>query len=557
MTSKVRGTTVGRNVMIGAAVLPLLLFVVHTFVLPHPYFIYGVDDSVFYFLGRAARSGSWLGASPHPAIPIAYAEALVLTATGEGISSAQTFVHLSHLLAAIATAGGMAYFAAKLLRAKESVIVAGALVAVIAWPPFLSGADYLGPDAVIAAVGLPTLTTLWLALGRGGNERQRLMLVHGFLVSTCLATKLTFIPLALSCFVVWAWMFFTAGREGSDRRGVLAAPLGLAIGTLWFVPVLPWLPDIFWVAVAVGRGGASNLTQMVEVLSYAVGAIPFYLAGAAILVWLVGRSGASTGISTERRGQRLLVLLLMFMFFVGVLTASHQLQWRDDPGIVFRYASPAALVFPFALLYLGSSTSPSRKKAPIWWVVPVSVLVFSLSLHFYLRQRRLDEETRTSDLVYARMEELAAPTGRIAFFPEVGAIAGEPAFFLRGNEMARAGYENNLAQALPRYAHFALDDAENTLHGDVVQQDGVLQSVRDAWHRLFGIEERLGEPPLITGLEGDDVALIAFPRNGEQALSEADLTALRGLVAPYVGDVNETREVIGDYEWVFWTPTES
>lgn len=542
-----------------AAAAPLLLLAINKLVFPRPFYIYGVDDSVFYYLSRAVEAGSSTGPLAHPAIPIVYLGAWLLKLVGSAPQDVPTFVNASHVVATLSTAAGMGFFAHLCLREAPLAVRLSALAVVVAWPPFLTASDYLGPDGFIAAVGLPTLALLWVAIS-DPSRRKRFMFWHGVMLGTALAFKLTFLPLVLACFIAWGHMHLSLRRSVLERSNVSSAILGFALSMMWFLPNLPWLPDVFWVAISVGRNTFSTEAQVLDVLAYVMQVAPLYViaifAIAALFLYSSLPAVRTEALAWPTRTKGLLGGTLLAFFSYEALTAGHQLTWEADPGIVFRYAYPVALGFPFVVLLIWergrfpSVRWRSALRGAALAAAPLVVLV-ALLTHIYMRENRTHDEERTAEAVYARMDEIAGPDGRIAFFPEVGAVSGLPAFHLRGDDMGGGHFSSLLVEQLPRYTIFRLDDAQNVLHGDTLRSSGVLENARDRWHELFGVTAP-DPPELIEGPRAE-IALIAFPRDGEQGLSNGDVEDLKALLEESYGPLGEIRDNISGYEWVFLT----
>ena len=535
----------------------LFVFWLTTFAYERPYYIYGIDDGAYYYWPMLLAVGEQLGPLSHPGTPIVYLGHLLLGITSTSLERVQEFMDLSHLISALATSAAISFFSFRLLRRLEWGWRLLAIAAIVAWPTSLTYSNYLGPDAFIVAVGLPTLTALWMAIS-DTLRRARWMLWHGLGLGTCLAVKLSFLPFSIACVVAWlalAKLSRDDGPEGSPRviRTAFAAIGGFA---LWMLPVIPRWPDL--ARNVLNTPESSGVGNLFAIMRFLTAESPAYL-GIAVLIMgslVVGvrlrRAAERTDdVSASTRRVKSVLLGAMSILFLIVLGGSTQSLAYEDPGVVVRNASPLALVLPFLVLHASERLTLPSFGSLLMGACAVSFWVQSLAAYVDFRSDLIRAATSVQADVYERMSDLSH-TGRLAFWPNYDDLTGEPAFHLEGNlSYGSSRFDDLLAERFPRYTIFRLPDAL-FLARDAPVDRHPLGPLVDRWHELFGIEqENLSEPLVPSEAKYGPVSLIAFPISGH--VDDQNVAEIGKIVREHFGSFREVRERIGDHDWVFLT----
>jgi hypothetical protein len=186
-----------------AALFPLVLAVVFTYVQPRPYPIFDVDQEPGYFFDALCFSRGIVPpiSHDHPGIPASLLGAAVIRLGGFGLESIQPFLNVMYLLAGVLCAAALAgsqFLIGPRLSAGSKVFL---LAMLLGFPPIITYTNYFGCEALIWAVAFTAICLLFRVIVQPDPPGSRELFALGILGGLGMALKFTFIlalvPLAL------------------------------------------------------------------------------------------------------------------------------------------------------------------------------------------------------------------------------------------------------------------------------------------------------------------------------------------------------------------------
>jgi hypothetical protein len=489
------------TIQILACLLPLIFFLVSTFVLPRPYYITEMDfEQDYYYNSRMIAEGIPLNYH-HPGTPIYYLGNLLFYILGTDPSRAQVFFHWGYLIVAAATAFSLVLFSRMLLRGLPTSVSVLILATIVVWPPFLTYSNYFGSDSFIVAAGLPTVTLFWKKL-ESFEKNVALGILCGIGIGLCLAIKMTFLPLVAALFisaVIHAFLsvfnYFSAHpkkwRKGLSLFLSQLVPLVFCsvISYLIFTaPVFNRLRYI-WVKTFTRQDAfppSWNLpAEILETFRVIFNDNPLFSVILVLLVIifmslvsyrvmlcyfptrheLLGKENANRT-DTFDSFSGAVFLVLITTAFVYVSAAAVPITPGAETGVRLRNISPCALFFPFMILYCyryAHECLPTHLTRHSFYyrgifAVAVSILLVGWVSHFMTRHEIINDHLKRIGDTRKRLGTMALKGDRIAFWTESDQdMLGDVSFHFWGNyRYARNYFDNSLLQQYPSFAFFKL-----------------------------------------------------------------------------------------------------
>jgi hypothetical protein len=558
----------------------------------------------YYYNALLINAGFSPQSNHHPGTPIYYLSSALLSLSGTGPEAIQRFFDLSYFVAAVVTAGALVLFVRLLLKETPIGISLLVLASIVMWPSYLAYANYVGSDAFIVAVGLPTVTLFWSSLEHGMRPGTLKLLSCGLGIGLCLATKMSFVPLAIALVIAGSVHVVLAARkrvEGLSRarqawlaeslKGLLILPMGvLASYVVFTAPIMHRLLGV-WMGTfrraetrpPEGEGFGASL-QMFSVIFEAnialmtlvvlsVGACVFLLVEYALRRWKsspVSQEGTLTDKDQFDFVSGAVFLLLMSLAFFYTMASSVEVTVGAEAGIRLRNVSPSALVLPFLILYgyrLYRSRVPSsndtkmRALSLVASGMAVLVMVTGLSSYAGRRQEFIEDHKARIATTMERFEQLSQPYRRVAFWTESNDdYLGQMSFHFWGNYKYAFGYFNKaLTQSYPEYTYFLLREATQAEQNDLSTEEapstgesrfgGLGQFI---WN-TFGRSEDLKRGDEI--LAGQDyqvcISTIAYPEAEEGSeLVSMTRSDLLSVIRTQFGEPEVKKELIGGIDWI-------
>ncbi len=230
--------------VLGLCAVPLALSLWFVLVEPRPYFLlpHHMDvEADYLYNARLVLAGYGPSGTYHPGTPLAYLTALLLVLFGTDPADTQTVLNAAYVLIGLATTLALGGVTARVLRTTSPGVAALFVAGALSWSSTITYFNYLSPDALVVAVGIPLIWMCWASLS---DPSYRRLVVLGAGCGLALALKFSFALLVL-CIVAasavrlfgarddWAGAFGKVGTLGGCLVG------GFCVGTL---PVLNHMP---------------------------------------------------------------------------------------------------------------------------------------------------------------------------------------------------------------------------------------------------------------------------------------------------------------------------
>jgi hypothetical protein len=568
--------------LLALGLLPILAWVHLTFVAPRPFFIAEYDaEHLTYYSALLLNAGRAPLDLHNPGFVVDYVAAAFMALQATGIDNPQALLAAGHLFTAILTGLSLVVVARFLLKRLPPGAAALALAPMLAWPSFLVFFEYFDPIGLQAVVGLPTIAIFWSSLELDGRARLRRLLMSGLALGVCLATKLTFLPVAAAMFATT--LTSVGRRDGSIRdrvapilmlsAGAIAAFVLLAVPLLGEVPARTLLPllhsdDIrppWWQPLDVLSGWKALIAASWP-------SAVLVIAAAATFVFQLARGRQRARPGLPHASQAALFLTLMLIFLVYTMASD------GGEGSQLRNSYPSALCVPFLVIYgLGWSGARERRRGlmsrPLVQgaivVLAVAIVARPVFLRAEARRTFIESRTRLIKDTRDRLAILQRPGGRLAVWDgSPGTRLGEESFHYWGNyKYAGNAFDEMLAQRYPETTFFRLREVRPILSGAYAADPAAAASSAArpapgsafgwpgrAWRWLFPHENpAAGRPDALVADEasGTGVSLIAFPADeGTEELAGVSEAALLSLVQQRFGPASLRRETIAGVEWV-------
>jgi hypothetical protein len=584
------------------------LFVCTTYIAPRPYDVTFLGEDLehnYAYVGRLLHAGQPIpvGDTHHPGTPIYYLSRLVLSISGTELRSVQRFFDLSYFAVALVTAASLCAFVYMLPRDVPIGVSVLALASIVAWPPFLRYFSFFGSNSFLVAFGIPTIALFWSNLEKGRTPDRAKLFLSGLGVGVCLATKLSFVPVAVALLAASSLQVVLSARYNrSTWWSLLCMPVGLALS--FFLLVLPIFGRLLGIVIeiilrgdtgiqAAGKNLLGGFVQRFNVLLKE--ALPFSLLLIAVTVaslYLFARyvqlrvmasgSAATSGIvQPEVRFDYLsggVFLVLMMLGFVFTTSATE----ADVVEKAFRNVTPTALFVPFLILYccrLSRATGISRameKVVPqaLMVVAAVGLATSALVIHLDRRDEYIKARKARIAGTMARLEMLAQPGTRIAIYDdEDRSLVGEASFHFWGNfNYANGLFDQVLLDGFPKYAYFRLREIDRIVrerygdhrvasggsgseHGRPIRSSKLYalgRAIYRFWHKTFPLPSVSRSNEIVAGERyGVQVSIIAFvEEEGAAKLETTNMSELLQLIQERFGPPRVWKESIEGIDWV-------
>jgi hypothetical protein len=573
--------------LLALGALPIVAWVYLLDVAPRPFYIAEYDaEHLTYYSALLLNAGRAPIDLHNPGFVLDYVAAAVLALKGTGFEDPQALFTAGHLLTALLTSLSLVVVGRFLLKRLSPGDAALALAPLLAWPSFLVFFEYFDPVCLQAVVGLPTVAIFWSSLETDGPARLRRLLLAGLALGVCLATKLTFLPVAVAMFVTTAT---SIGRRGGSILERLTPILMLASGTiasfvLLAVPVLGEVPARTLLPLLSSDDIRPPWWQPLDVLSgwkvLIAASWPsaiLIIAAAATFVFQLARGRRKPRPGLPHAGQAACFLALMLIALVYTMASD------GGEGSQLRNSYPSALCVPFLVIYgLGWSGAPERRRGLMTTrtaqvaliVLAAAIVARPVVLRMEARWAFIETQTRIISETHDRLAGLRRSGGRIAVWDgSPGALFGEASFHYWGNyKYAADRFDDALVRRYPDSTFFRLREVRPILRGAYAVNPppaasaAALPSPGSAfgwpgrvWRRIFPHRD----PPadrtdaLVAGeASGVDVSLIAFPADeGTEELAGVSDTELLALISQRFGQASLRRETIAGVEWVLISVT--
>jgi len=590
---------------------PVLFSIYTTALDPRPYYILETDiENDYYYNARLLEAGRPLHSTYHPGTPIQFLGYLILLLSGPEIESTQSFFNIAYFVVSLVTALSVSVFAFILLRKNPVGLCIMTLATIIAWPSFLTYMNYFGSDSFILAFGLPTITIFWKLLENSREADKGKLLLCGVGMGACLATKFSFLPVALALLFAGTIHVLLTSRdiEKTTRCSlakklmlVLILPISMGICFLVLtVPMfgrLPFTLLVLFFRQVIGHPTLNVLGEFFETFGLPFGAI-FPLAiliiiAATVGVYLLIRNSHGSKAAGRPGSDRasdvpefdcisggLFLLLMLFAFMYTTATVNFS---SVDPGIALRNVSPCALFIPFLILYCHrliyarrsrSRTNTRQSRVPLI-IASVLVAAFAVGIHLDRRHKFIQNHKVRSTSTIDTFRTLFRPDSRIAFWDgSPDDMLGEVGFHFWGNYRYAADYfDDFLIERFRHYTFFRLREIERLIRESVKGRGAPTTSLQASnnltnrkvgglhdrasriyrwWHQVFPNPYGGKTSEIVTGeAYGVEVSTIAFPEGvGRYELRGTTLPELFSFIQSRFGTPNVRTQSIQGINWV-------
>lgn len=474
---------------------PLIFFLITEVVQPREMYQSVTDvEYAAYFNSRLLSVGRPQFEFFHPATTFFQISKLLHYFAGPNLEGAEKFFFLAHLLAAIFSGVALYIFFFFILRKVPLAAGLFSMAAVLSWPSFLFYLNYWAADSFHVILGLIVATVFWTTLESVSKPDRAKLLGCGVLLGFCLATKMTFLFLAVaivlsaSVYVIKSEAMLRGGRLSAvDMRralfSLLILPSGMVASFLVFtLPIFGRLPTfliyLFYrredtVPADLATSFARGLLELMKVNFL----LPVFIAGTmAFLVYgivrsrkeiLSGEADVEEGFDFFSGGVFLLSLMSGFIYTFS--TAANRLE--VFPGHTMRNVTPCIFFFAFSLPFLFRLSRAMGLGGPArfeYGRVGTGTLAgcafFMLAQgtfsHLQARQAMIRQMREENAAVQGWFDSKFAPRDRIAYFHEPGLSSfGKSSFYFWGNYAFGNNYfDKELLTEFPRYTYFFIKD---------------------------------------------------------------------------------------------------
>jgi hypothetical protein len=596
-----------RGSLLGPLLLmPFVAFLYVTYAAPRPFHAAEDDpEHNTYYNARLLSAGQPIYQLAHPGTPVYYGAFLIMTVVGHAPDRVQHFFTICRLLWSVLTAFSLGFFGWLCLRRLPVGVSALAVSLLLTWPSFLLYIDYFDPNCLTVAFGLPTIALFWSGLRDDGGLSFWGLLACGLGLGLCLATKLTFLPVAFAMIVtvvLRTWRSSSPDPRACAR--LLSMPIGMALSFACLnAPILGRLPILIINTIehpeaAVGRDALQALLRAWTALqdaSLLLAIVTLVTAGAFVWVTLI-RSGDPTPASRESTLAEVrmdtgrldltgagVFLSLMLCGMVYTMAGAGGIVEPAPPGHTLRNVHPTALALPFVVIYIYERSRRRWMLGRVWGRVASAALVLTAGLvvvsavgtRIEGREAFIQAHATLAEQTQKRLETLREPNTRVAVWDgSPGSLMGPPSFHFWGNYWyAHDYFDRELAETYPHFVFFRLREVPNLIRGrqDSLEPAGADTSAvpatpdswfgwaarrigRRAWRRTF--PEPYGprtDEVVANEWSGERVSILAFPEDEEVAelrgwgITESDFLSF---VQGRFGTPILWRESIGGVAWV-------
>jgi hypothetical protein len=559
--------------------LPVLAWAYLAFVDPRPFYIAEDDpEHITFYTARLIESGRKPFDLHMPGLTTSYVAVASNALSGGRLDNPQALFSWLRFLSALFT-GIVLYSVARFsFRTTPTGVWALALSPMVAWPSFLLFFDYFDPNSIQLPLGLLTLALFWGSLTTPRPSLRRLGLC-GVMLGVCLATKFTFVPLAVA--MVCATAIHVALAKGHIVRRstpliVLVAATG-ATFVAFAIPIIDEIPSLFlglmfseqtrprswefhqwltgWRTLSAINGPATLVI---------LAAVAFFMVRLIVI-----RPVAQENIATQA------FLLLMLMGLAYTMAAA------EDEGINgrgLRLAEPTALCVSFLIVYCFHIIRRHRNLAQSYafqvalialavWVVVPALIQRSQERHAFVASH-----TAIVEKTGQRLLSLKRPGTRVAVWDgSSGSLLGEESFHFWGNyQYACDTFDEELLQMYPDYAFFRLREVPRIVLGErgvgaQADRGGSVHVPGSAlgwpgrlWRTVFQRTNdcRRSDEIVAGEFSGVQVSLIAIPKAEAKVelegrgLTEVTEPELIALIERRFGPAVLRRESIAGVDWI-------
>lgn len=568
-------------ILLVSILIPLLLFAYLDFVVPRPFGISYIDaENAIFYAASLLYSRQPLFFVSHPATPIYYLTYGLLLLTGSAPNSVQQFLTLSHLVVALLSAFSLWFFVRTCLRNTSFGMSAIVIATIVAWPSFISFMDYLDTVSFVIPFGLPLVSLFWSNLENGHSPNATKSLLTGVVLGLCLATKLSFLPVAFAIVIASLIQIVPSVRSHTTQLLKVLALTVAAAGTflLLTLPIFDRLPNTFlnlvdtrpslsesWVSFVSATTLLLKSSLPLTLVVLVVFALFLFLFTTRIFASIYkGHSNNQMEDNFTFIGGGVFVLLMIAALVYTFGTSGPGFE----PGIHLRNSAPAALAFPFLLLLcnrllsrkIGRDITESAIAQVILVTTAIVIVAVPFVLYLRTRQEFITTRTQTVTQTIKRLDELRTPETRIAFWDDSATgLLGEVDFHFAGNYEYGADYfDQTLLREYPNFTFFRLSQLprliEESTHGKPEPREPGASFGRLGviWRTLFPSSVVTRTDELVAGENsGVKVSLIASPASEFydriEGISEDQVFAL---INQRFGKARKWKESIAGIEWV-------
>lgn len=569
---KIRGILSHSIPILVAFFLPLSFYLLTTFILPRPYYISWHDlESGYYYGSRLAFFRIPVVDISHPGTPILYFGSLFFSVTGSAFARTQAFFNIGYFVAAFFLIFSLSLFTTKILHGIPIGVALLAVFACFYLPPVLTHLNIFGSDSFLFSFSLSTVTIFWIALG-SSHPKQMLALfcTTGAGIGLCLATKLSFLPVAFIIVLVsWLQITLTSLPLKIKLALYICLPLTSIVSFLLFTfPIFNRLPEVLLHLINRSDILPSNGPFFLSFLSlfdqeYLLPLFIFELLIALSFVFVVLK--VLMNILKNFKQSHLFVEKFLKSVFLTFLLASYcysltTLKPDYDPGVVLRNTLSTSVFFPFAIVYLYyyflTETPVLSRIKNLGLVIAGCVLLCISILGFlHLRQEFIVTRVKLVTTTENYIVKYLKPGFRMAIWDgSPGFLLGEQAFHFWGNyAYAYDKFDGELLPQFPNYSFFKLRQVRTILRQNepgYQQPVGNPKGILGLWQRVFPSPWTGRNDEIVTGEnEQVKVAVIAFPTRELLELQNNSFDSLIQLVRARFGKVDVVEQNIQGIPW--------
>jgi hypothetical protein len=569
-----------RLLLLISILLPLVYYLLVTWIFPRPYHIQPADiEQDYYYNAKLIAAGYPPFSIAHPGTPVQELGALILRLTGGDIAHSQAFFNVGYLVVALANAIALAVFSRWVLKGVPLGWSLLAVFVIAASPAWLAYGHTFGADSFLIPVGLCLLTCFWVSLQVLMKKRLLLWVLAGSLAGLCLAVKLTSLPMVIILLLAaWLHAFITLRQDSRQFLPKIVQFFVLPFFTLaaflvFTLPTFARLPQIFmnlflrhdtrplFLSLAEIHQKLKVLEMAPYLLVLAILVVAVLVVYGLVLTWRLiaairrketGRPAADISMAAFIIGSALALVYAIISIEGGI----RYTQVWFDPGVFLRNTSPTFLVIPMAAAWLGRSLADM--KSELWRKASTAAAVLGLlslaSAWVGYLQHRSDFVSYMRGSMMATQavfERYAEPGKRIAVWKgSTGDFLDEASFHFWGNyAYARELFDDELLDAFSAYSYLKVREVNRLVSNEpeVVNNPEFLSTWKQTFSSPYYIPHN---DELVTG-EGKNIPLsaLAFAQKDLEPEKVA-LEDLFGLVEERFGQYTLVEEDVGPITWV-------